>query len=236
MLLEGTRPIRSLFLTVDLTEPVLAEALEHDADLIVSYHPPIFSGLKALTASSALGRTLLRTIRAGVGVYSPHTALDAAAGGMNDWLLEAFSTKEARPIEASATDPGVGFGRVADLSEPTALDALVPAVKRHLGLAHLRLAAHPDLAGGTRLVSRVAVCPGAGGSVLSAARDADLVLTGEMRHHDVLARVSAGGAVLLTDHTNTERGYLPTLARRLERALDVSVRVSALDADPLAVL
>jgi putative NIF3 family GTP cyclohydrolase 1 type 2 len=68
-------------------------------------------------------------------------------------------------------------------------------------------------------------------------RFTDLLITGEMRHHDVLAKVASGAAVVLTDHTNTERGYLPILARRLERGLSgVTVVVSRCDVDPLRVV
>jgi putative NIF3 family GTP cyclohydrolase 1 type 2 len=84
------------------------------------------------------------------------------------------------------------------------------------------------------LVSTVAVCPGAGGSLFQGVR-ADLLLTGEMRHHDVLAQVERGGAVILTDHTNTERGFLAIYAERVGRVCGVEVVRSARDHDPLRV-
>jgi putative NIF3 family GTP cyclohydrolase 1 type 2 len=57
-----------------------------------------------------------------------------------------------------------------------------------------------------------------------------------MRHHDVLRWVGAGAAVVLTDHTNTERGFLPVLASRLRASLPgVEVHLSEVDADPLSV-
>jgi putative NIF3 family GTP cyclohydrolase 1 type 2 len=63
----------------------------------------------------------------------------------------------------------------------------------------------------------VAVCPGAGGSLADAAvaAGAGIFVTGEMRHHDVLAALDLGLSVVLAGHTNTERGYLPVLAERL---------------------
>jgi putative NIF3 family GTP cyclohydrolase 1 type 2 len=85
-------------------------------------------------------------------------------------------------------------------------------------------------------VETLAVCPGAGGSLLRNAR-ADLLLTGEMRHHDVLAANARGSTVVLTDHTNCERGYLPVLRDKLlEQLPDLGVVVSELDADPLRVV
>ncbi|MCA9489384.1 MAG: Nif3-like dinuclear metal center hexameric protein [Myxococcales bacterium] len=233
LLLEGTRAVRRALLCVDLTPPVVDEALAMDADLVIAYHPPIFSGLKRLTSSTPQGRSLLALIRAGVTVHSPHTALDAAAGGMNDWLLEAFGTLvEVAPLEPDRVEPAVGAGRRATLLSPRPLAELIPAIKAHLGLDAVRVATPSD----AHVVETVAVCPGAGGSLFDKAPGHGLYLTGELRHHDVLALVAAGSAVVLTDHTNTERGYLPRLAARLtERVPSVRFELSAIDADPLRI-
>ncbi|MGM0576712.1 MAG: Nif3-like dinuclear metal center hexameric protein [Myxococcota bacterium] len=235
------RTIRRVALTIDLTEGVLAEALEAGADLVVAYHPPIFKGLKRLVAAEPKHRIVMDAIRAGVPVYSPHTALDAAPGGLNDWLLKGLGeTREPAPIEPVEEPPEgavAGAGRTARLSEPTDLPALVRALKAHLGLEYVRVAAPAALREGEGRISRVAVCPGAGGSLFAGLEGPDLYVTGEMRHHDVLARVAAGAAVVLTDHTNTERGYLPVLRERLSAALGdgVAIDVSVRDADPLRV-
>ena len=235
LLLEGERSIRRALCTIDLTTEVGEEALQHDVDLVLAYHPPIFRGLKRLTTRDAIPRTLLALARHGVHVYSPHTALDAVDGGVNDWLLEPFGTcTDVAPIEPDPTDLNVGVGRVATLAEPQSLDAVLTGLKSHLSLQHLRVAgprAHP--------VRSVAVCPGAGGSVFEtlakSGRTVDLLLTGEMRHHDVLACVARGTSVVLTDHTNTERGYLPRYAAQVASGLRIEVVVSAVDADPLVV-
>jgi dinuclear metal center YbgI/SA1388 family protein len=231
LLIEGTRPVRRIGLCVDLTEAVWEELRGADVDLVVAYHPPIFAGLKRMTERSPTSRVVLSVVRSGVHVYSPHTALDAAADGMADWLVQALGPlASAEPITPSREDPRVGEGRIGTLAEPVALDEAVSRIKDHLGLERLRVA------GGVATVRKVAVCPGAGGQVLDRARQPDLVLTGELRHHDVLRWVGAGAAVVLTDHTNSERGFLPLLAGRLRSALPgLDVRLSEVDADPLSI-
>jgi putative NIF3 family GTP cyclohydrolase 1 type 2 len=82
----------------------------------------------------------------------------------------------------------------------------------------------------------IGLCAGAGAALLPSAlaRGATVFVTGEMRHHDVLAAQAAGSAVLLAGHTNTERGYLPRLAARLEGTLPgLEIRISERDHDPL---
>lgn len=247
--LGADAPVRRVLLTIDLTEPVLADAIAAEVDVVVAYHPPIFGGLKRLDRRVATQRVVIDAIRAGVAIYSPHTAADAAAGGVCDWLIDtvgALSSRAAiepaKDAESGEAGVPVGMGRRGRLADGATLDTLVARIKAGLGLDHVRVAA----AGRHRLgeaIHEVAVCPGAGGALFAAlpmagAAAPELLLTGEMRHHDVLARVAAGTSVVLTDHTNCERGWLPTLRSRLRDRLGkaVDVVLAAADADPLVVV
>ncbi|MET0790033.1 MAG: Nif3-like dinuclear metal center hexameric protein, partial [Polyangiaceae bacterium] len=98
----GQRPIARAFLCIDLSEAVLDEALTEGADFLLAYHPPLFRGLKRLRASVAEERVLLRALEAGLAIYSPHTALDAAQGGVNDWLASAFGPGRSAPLVGHA--------------------------------------------------------------------------------------------------------------------------------------
>src|SRR5688572_23221419 len=95
---QAEASIERIHLTIDLTEAVLEEAIERRADLIVAYHPPIFSGLKRVTQRSPAERITLALARAGIFAYSPHTALDACRGGLNDWLVSGFGAGSASAI------------------------------------------------------------------------------------------------------------------------------------------
>ena len=91
---------------------------------------------------------------------------------------------------------------------------------------------------GDPVISSVAVCAGSGGSVL---RDVQtgLYVTGEMSHHEVLHAVYNGTAVILCEHSNTERGYLTVLRERLKHCMQseaVEVLVSESDCDPLTIV
>jgi dinuclear metal center YbgI/SA1388 family protein len=227
-----------MLLTIDLTEAVLLEAQSLGANFIVAYHPIIFQGFKRLTRVTAGERIVQDALRSDMAIYSPHTALDAAPGGMNDWLAESVGPGSTTPIVARATAPeGVGMGRVVELDEPLPLNTLVPMIKKHLGLWQVRVAAAEHHLRGEP-IRTAAVCAGAGGSIFERCNHVDLVLTGEMRHHDILARVARGTTVVLTDHSNCERGYLPHLATRLRNAFgeDVAVHVATKDRDPLNIV
>ena len=75
-----------LLLTIDLTEAVADEAIASKSDLIITYHPILFRPANRLDAGNAHDRTVMKLVQKNVAVYSPHTALDAVIGGVNDWL------------------------------------------------------------------------------------------------------------------------------------------------------
>ena len=339
--------------TIDLTERVLAEACAAKASAIVAYHPPIWEPLKRLTAATARERVLLRALESGIGIYSPHTALDAAPGGLTDWLCEGLSggtenkiagdcrslkphaphsrevkivtfvpmadvdkvrsalatagagiigssslcsfessgtgtflgndasnpavgtsgafervpemrlemvcsaralplaletLRQFHPYEEPAADiypldakprRSAGGGRRLHLDRPATLRQLGERLRKFLGRARVQIASvggHEDL---DRAVSTIGAVPGAGSSLLETAiaEKCEVFVTGEMKHHDVVASLQAGVNVILAGHTNTERGYLPRLASRLEAELPgLRTIVSVEDRDPLVVV
>lgn len=218
-----------ILLAIDLTDAVLAEARRGRTDLLVCYHPPIFAPVQRLGDGDGRQRLLLAALRSGIGIWSPHTALDVAPGGVNDWLAQGLAAGPAKAaIEPCGED---GFGRLVRLAAGIPVSTLLQRVRRLLRVRSLRVALPAGRRGRLRTL---AVCAGAGGSVLAGV-SADVLVTGEMRHHDVLAALAQGSAVVLSEHSHTERGYLPVLARRLRQAVGsgVQVRLSRADTEPL---
>lgn len=235
LLVEPSPPhqVRRIFLTNDLTEDVLDEAKNKQADLIVSYHPPIFSSVKRITQSAWKNRILIKSIENRIAIYSPHTSYDAIKGGVNDWLLSCFDG-EVTPVTPSADDPENGMGRICRLKTPLHIDEVIHTVKTHLGLSHLRVA-YPSPR--VEMISSIGSCAGSGASVLRNV-STDLYLTGEMSHHETLDAVANKRTVILCEHSNTERGFLRTLKPILEKLMEekVGIDVSQVDKDPLIVV
>ena len=132
--------------------------------------------------------------------------------------------------------PNTGAGRRLALDSPLTLEEVVTRTKKHLCLDHIRLALGNDQNLESKIKS-IAVCAGSGASVLRGCR-ADLLLTGEMSHHEVLDFVHKGISVILTEHSNCERGYLRLVKDKLVKALgeEVTILVSKLDRDPLQIV
>lgn len=231
--------------------------------------------LKTSDSSDPPSRVIMTCLANGISVYSPHTALDCVKDGVNDWLLEAFGTNSGAvyPINPTqCTDTGrdpekEGEGRKMSLNSPLLLQQVIDRLKKHLKLSHVRVAPAMHLLVAEKAteesvtqvakahqVHNIAVCAGSGGSILTNAPEVDVWITGEMSHHEVLAATAEGVSVILTDHSNTEREYLPRLCQRVQTALNdvhestgdvesdntedlpVSFQVTKLDADPLVIV
>lgn len=99
-LLLGDRAaeVRRLMTCLTVTPDSAAEAIESGVQLLVTHHPILFRPVNRLTSATPEGRMLLALVRAGVAVYSPHTAFDNARGGINDLLAGHFDLREVAPL------------------------------------------------------------------------------------------------------------------------------------------
>jgi len=238
LLVEPSAPhvVQKLMLTNDLTEPVLNEAISANTDMIVSYHPPLFSSIKRLSGARWKDRIVVRAVENRLAIYSPHTACDAVAGGVNDWLIEPFQGQ--KQSLTPDPDPTCGMGRICQLSSPLSISNVVEIVKKHLSILNVRIGLNQvENSSIESMVSSIAVCAGSGSSVLRGV-SADLYITGEMSHHEVLDAVSTGHTVILCEHSNTERGYLGKLRNEIDEKLGqrVNVLMSKIDSDPLSMI
>lgn len=214
---------KRVVLTIDLTTAVLEETLKVPTALVITYHPPLFKPITSLTLADPLQASLLKLSAAGTSVFCPHSSLDATWGGINDWLADGVMgpQKATAKVDILGEPKGEagGAGRIVTLDEPIPIEELVQRVKKHLSLSQVDV--------GRPLVQKpiktIAVCAGSGGSLFSGV-DADVYFTGEMQHHDVLGAVARGRYVILCGHTNTERGYLPILAKKLSDTLSELAR------------
>ena len=112
-LLVGDRQsdAKKIMTCLTITPASAAEAIECEADIIVSHHPLPFRPLKRVTTDTIPGKLLFDLIRHNVAIYSPHTAFDSAATGINQQLAQSLSMAEVQPlIVAEGDDEGVGSG------------------------------------------------------------------------------------------------------------------------------
>jgi putative NIF3 family GTP cyclohydrolase 1 type 2 len=107
-----------------------------------------------------------------------------------------------------------GSGRIGAFKEKSTIRSVLDRLKKELNRDHIRYALGNDHQLNSEVQS-VAVCVGSGSSVLKRAKGADLLVTGEMSHHEILACVAMNKSVVLLEHSASERGFLPTMKQSL---------------------
>jgi dinuclear metal center YbgI/SA1388 family protein len=224
-------PARKVLTCLTLTEDVAREAAESGVGLIVSHHPLLFKAIKRITAETSEGRTLLTLLKAGIAVYSPHTAFDSAAQGINRRLAATLGLSEIRPMRPFADESLAGGGRFGQLAEAMSLADFLTRVRDALRLEAVGYVGEPDMN-----VRTVAVACGSAAEFLedAARHDCDVLVTGEARFHACLEARSRGMAMVLAGHYATERPAVEELASVIaQRFAGLESIPSSVERDPL---
>lgn len=226
------REVSRIMTVLTVTPSTASEAVEEGADLIVTHHPMPFRPVSRITDESVPGRMLLQLIGAGVAIYSPHTAFDSAAQGINQQTADGLGLCPSQPlVAAEADDETLGSGRYGMLAAAISLSDVAAKVRELLGVEHLRMVGEPD-----QLIQTVAVACGSAGQFLGAAgqRGCDLLITGETSFHTCLEAEATGTALLLTGHFASERFAVEWLAGNLAQQFgNIQVWASRRETDPL---
>ncbi|MCL2304855.1 MAG: Nif3-like dinuclear metal center hexameric protein [Planctomycetaceae bacterium] len=202
---DPQREFHRVMTCLTVTPEVVAEAVEEQADLIVSHHPFPFHAVKRITTETPTGKMLWDLVGAKIAVYSPHTAHDNAETGINQQLAEMLELVQIEPLTLTS-------GRIGLLPQPVAFADLVEKVRQSLCLPYLQY-----IDSGKTVVSKVAIGCGAAGEFLehAAAKNADVLLLGEARFHTCLEAQGLGVALILPGHYASERFAMERLADRI---------------------
>lgn len=92
------KEVKAALITLDVTEAVIDEAIDGGCDIVISHHPVIFKGIKRMTGESFQEKVLLKAIKNDIAIYSAHTNLDAAEGGVSAKMAEKLNLKNVRVL------------------------------------------------------------------------------------------------------------------------------------------
>lgn len=118
---DESASMERVLLCIDMTAAVVDEAVRRGCQGVVAYHPPIFKDVRRLQA----GEPVFEAVRAGLSVYSPHTAYDVATGGTNDVLADALYLSHRRPLRPM---PAQGDFKLITFVPPEHAEALLEAL------------------------------------------------------------------------------------------------------------
>jgi dinuclear metal center YbgI/SA1388 family protein len=185
-----------------------------------------------LTSDTPEGRTVLKLLRNEIAVYSPHTAFDSAATGINQRLAEALGLENIVPLRTiDAAKETVGSGRAGELKQAESLENFLGRVQ-----SALQVSAIGCVGERSRTIQKIGVACGAAGEFLkdAAAAGCDAFVTGETRFHTCLEARDLNVAMILAGHYATERPAVEWLATRIADEFPMmTVWASRAERDPL---
>ncbi|MBX3421593.1 MAG: Nif3-like dinuclear metal center hexameric protein [Pirellulaceae bacterium] len=229
---DETHEVQRLQTCLTLTDDSVDEALQCNAQMVIVHHPLPFKPLSRLTTGSHTGKLLWRLATHSISVYSPHTAWDSAAGGINAMLADMLQLSAVQPLIPSPKEDyrDWGTGRIGRLARPLALSEIVQKLTQMIPGSRRR-----GVDAG-RPISQVALACGSGGSLLEPAVEAgcDLLVTGEASFHTCLEAQAAKVSLVLMGHFASERFSLEVLAQRLSRDFPaIEAWASQRESDPI---
>ncbi len=233
-LIAGDRlaKVERVMTCLTVTPESVDEAIAKQVDLIVSHHPLPFRPIKRLTTDNTPSELLWKLARAGVSVYSPHTSFDSAAEGINQTLAKKLGIDAPAPLQPLIDDPDeLGSGRVGKFSDPVSLGELTKRACGELEIEGLHVVGDSQ-----KMITKVAVACGSGGSFLDAAKrkGCDALVTGEATFHNALDAKANSVALILVGHYASERFAVEDLAGHIKVEFDeLEVWASEDECDPL---
>lgn len=218
------KEVRRIYIALDATDEVIDAAIESQADMLVTHHPMIFGALKRINNLDFIGNRILKLIQSDISYYAMHTNYDVL--GMARLSGEKMNLSKAEVLEATCengpSDNGEeGIGRVADLDHPVTLQECGHEVKKSFQLNAVKIFGDLDAR-----VRRIAISPGSGKSMIKAALDkkADVLITGDIGHHEGIDAVAQGLAVIDAGHYGIEHIFMEDMRQYLGSYLtDVEV-------------
>lgn len=187
--------LTGVLVCLDITEQIIDEAIEKNCNMVVSHHPLIFQPLKRVCGRTYQQRCVAKAILAGITLYSAHTNLDNARGGVNHIIASMLGLNNLQWLEPRGSEGGSGV--IGELPVPMTAMQLLLSLKTLFKVDALfnncrgnsAFAEQKSVCGTIAVekeIRKVALCGGAGAFLMGKAREmgADAFITGEIHYHD----------------------------------------------------
>ena len=215
------KEVKRIYIALDATDEVIERAISLKADMLITHHPMIFSPIKKICNLDFVGERILKLIQNDISYYAMHTNYDVL--GMADLSGDKMDMQDAEILEVTAEgdigeeDEPQGIGRVANLEKPMTLRECCEDVEEAFHLGAVKVFGNLE-----HKISRIAICPGSGKSVIQAALDkkADVLITGDIGHHEGIDAVEQGLAIIDGGHYGIEHIFIEDMRQYLEKNLE----------------
>lgn len=227
------KEIQKILIAVDATDEVVEEAILSETDLLLTHHPLIFPNISGITEDNIVGRRLLKLIQSDICCYAMHTNFDVM--GMADEAADRMELQKRQVLEVTYEDnlSKEGIGRVGLLPQKMSLRECAELVKEVFFIDSVRVYGDLDMP-----VQMVAISPGSGKKMSKYAikEGADVLITGDIDHHEGIDAVALGMGVIDAGHYGIEKIFVPYMKNFLLKKMPEMTVIAASQKEPFVVL
>lgn len=195
--------LKGILLCVDVTENVLCQAIDQDANLIIAHHPLIFGGVNQIDVNTSLGKIMQTAIKHDICIYASHTAFDLCPMNMSKDILEKISCTPGSALN---------YLQIGKTDAPVLLKDIICILKKRFNKTILAT----SCADMDAYVHTIGAVSGSGGDLLSIAKESgcDLFITGELKYHDFQKALQLNLPALCVGHFESEKSF-PVIVKML---------------------
>lgn len=210
-----SKEVKKIFIALDATDEIIEEAKNWGADMLLTHHPLMISGIKKINTDSMTGKKIVEMIQSDMCHYAMHTNYDVcemAQEAGKRMKLQKTEILEITGIDEKTGKPE-GFGRVGEVVRPVTLEEYAKIVKSVFKLDNVKVFGNPD-----QMIERAAISPGSGKSMIAPALKArvQVLVTGDIGHHDGIDAVDQGLAIIDAGHYGLEHIFIEQMKTFLE--------------------
>lgn len=210
------KEVSSVYIALDATREVIEEAVRLEADMLLTHHPMIFRPMKQISGQHFIGDKILTLAEHKMCCYAMHTNFDVM--GMADAVAEQLGLSDRKVLSVTYEDElsKEGIGRSGILPAPMTLAECAEYVKSRCKVEQVKVYGMP-----AETIVMAAVCPGSGKSSIEDAvrQGADVLITGDIDHHDGIDAVEQGLAIIDAGHYGLEKIFVPYMEEYCRRKL-----------------
>lgn len=212
--------VKKILVCLDVDKYVAEEAAKCGANLIISHHPVIFHPMKKITKQDE--SAVITLIKNDISVFSAHTNLDVANGGLNDYLAKKLGLKNTEILVPTGeyNQKTVGYGRTASFENPISFGEIIKSTAKILRAQNLRYVGDTE-----RMIGKIAVNSGGGASMADACfeKGVDLYITGDFKYSSARDCAEKGLCIIDAGHYETEIIACEWFAEKLNEKFDLEV-------------
>jgi dinuclear metal center YbgI/SA1388 family protein len=227
------KPLEKVLIALDVTEGVIDEALHLGANLILTHHPIFFLPLNKIDENDYIGRLAIKLIQNKISVYSAHTSFDNLQGGNNDYLCRILGIIDTYDINV---DNNELIGKIGYFERSFKLNDIIGKIKNKFDINEKLNVVFKD----DKLVRKVAICSGSGGSLVQTAleNECDLLITGDIDYHTAIEANGNGLKIIDMTHYHSEKIFINNIADLIKANFNekLSIVQCKLDQNPFHMI